>query len=289
MAKLYRIKNWADNYENNRTREMKNMSWVPLPINLHGSGYVALMSKKNGPAMFGTWCALLELAATCEIRGTFSRGRGIPHTISTISSQLRIPEKLIAATLELLESEEIDWVESIESDIYKENPAPLPQANCGETAVKLRDDCGETAVSGRKEGIEGISIDQQKLQMVPIRAKRDNSPNKDQQGWFEEFWNLYWRKTAKDAAIKAFHKKIKTLEDWNACKSRLMAESASMLKRDNEMRPHAATWLNREDFHDSATTSPTLPLGLEAYEPRCPKCRYTMDICSCRYNPYANG
>lgn len=153
--KLYRIKNWSANYENNRTREMKTMSWVPLPINLHGSGYVALMSKKNGPAMFGTWCALLELAATCEIRGTFSRGRGIPHTISTISSQLRIPEKLVAATLELLESEEIDWVESIESDVYKQNPAPLPQAHCGETAVKLRDDCGKTAVSGRKEGIEG--------------------------------------------------------------------------------------------------------------------------------------
>ena len=154
MAKLYRIKNWADHYENNRTREMKNMSWVPLPINLHGSGYVALMSKKNGPAIFGTWCALLELAATCEIRGTFSRGRGIPHTISTISSQLRISEKLVSLTLELLESEEIDWVESIESVDYKENPAPLPQAGRTLTAGKLRDDCGETAVYRKKERIE---------------------------------------------------------------------------------------------------------------------------------------
>ena len=106
----------------------------------------------------------------------------------------------------------------------------------------------------------------------------------EQAKWFESFWELYWRRTAKDAARQAFQKKIQTADDWEACKRLLLAEKPRMMQRDEEKRPHPATWLNREDFHDSRQPVATL---FEQAQSVCPTCRLSFDICSCRYNPYA--
>ena len=92
---LYRIKNWQDIYEVNRSRELKSVKWIPVPVNLSGDGYCQIMEQKNGPAIFGTFISLVELAAQCEPRGTLIRSSGEPHDFASIGRICRINSTLI--------------------------------------------------------------------------------------------------------------------------------------------------------------------------------------------------
>lgn len=69
------IRSWATAFENNRTRELKSLDWVPLPIRLDGDGYAELMDHQDGAAHFGVWIALIQVAARCDPRGTLVRLR----------------------------------------------------------------------------------------------------------------------------------------------------------------------------------------------------------------------
>ena len=107
---LYKIRNWNKNFENNRTRDMKNMSWVPIPNKLDGDGYLALIEHKDGAALFGAWVACIEVASKCDPRGTLVRDNGSPHSTKTLSRITRIPESTIGRMLELCSVDPM-WIE----------------------------------------------------------------------------------------------------------------------------------------------------------------------------------
>jgi len=70
------IKNWDKHFENNRTRDLKQMRWVPFPNSHDGDGYTELVEHKNGPAHLGCWVAIVQVASKCDTRGTLLRGGG---------------------------------------------------------------------------------------------------------------------------------------------------------------------------------------------------------------------
>jgi hypothetical protein len=139
--RVYRIRKWSEIYENNRTREMKLMQWLPLPIKLSGVGYSYLMTLKNGPAVFGCFIALLELAGRCEERGVLLRGAGIPHDVATMARAVRMQPALVAETLKICTSFDCLWME------YEEIGENSQQ--CGQTAGGVRADCGQSALQER--------------------------------------------------------------------------------------------------------------------------------------------
>ena len=118
----YRVKNWNEIYEINRTRELKKMSWIPIPIKLYGDGYTLIMSEEDGASIFGAWIAMLEVAAHCDPRGTLIRSAGIPHDAAGISRQCRIPEKTIKRMLDFC-FKFCKWLEIIEIESTCDNPA----------------------------------------------------------------------------------------------------------------------------------------------------------------------
>ena len=109
---LYRIRNWQDIYEVNRSRELKSVKWIPVPVNLSGDGYCQIMEQKNGPAIFGTFISLVELAAQCEPRGTLIRSSGEPHDFASIGRICRINSTLIEQTI-IFTSLNLKWIEII--------------------------------------------------------------------------------------------------------------------------------------------------------------------------------
>ena len=125
---LYRIKNWQDIYEVNRTRELKSVKWIPLPVKLSGDGYCMLMEdekgnrRKDGPAMFGTFISIVELAASCDPRGDLIRSYGQAHTFESIGRICRILPSLVEQTI-LFCVKITKWIEIIELD-----------TNCGDSA-----------------------------------------------------------------------------------------------------------------------------------------------------------
>jgi len=109
MAQVLRIHNWAKLYENNRTRELKVMGWVPIPNKLDGDGYTLIMSLEDGPSIYGTWIACVNLASRCDPRGTLLRSNGEPHTIGSIARITRINEKCVERMIQIT-SQELNWL-----------------------------------------------------------------------------------------------------------------------------------------------------------------------------------
>ena len=159
MATLYKIRNWESIYENNRTREMKLMQWLPLPIKLSGSGYSYMMTQKDGPAIFGCFVAMLELAGRCEPRGTLLRGAGIPHSPRTIAAVIRHPEKLVERTLLICTSEMCDWVvaEFIENSQENKQPAEIPQEGAGKVRYSRGQDITGQDITGHNRRGQDIA------------------------------------------------------------------------------------------------------------------------------------
>lgn len=127
MADLYRIRNWEENFENNRTRELKRMPWVPIPTDLSNDSYIELIEHKNGAAHFGVWIACVEVAANSHPRGTLTRNGGTPHDSFSLHRRTRIPQVLIEQALERLCSPPINWIECVACD----NPAGISQEGAG--------------------------------------------------------------------------------------------------------------------------------------------------------------
>lgn len=123
----YRIKDWDKNYENNRTRELKKMAWVPVPNRHDGDGYNALVDHPDGAAHLGAWVAILQIASKCEMRGTLLRDSATPHTAVTIARMSRLPKDIIASAIERLCSADIAWLEVVDTKTLEE----IPQEGAG--------------------------------------------------------------------------------------------------------------------------------------------------------------
>ena len=105
---MIEIVDWDKHYENNRTRELKRMAWVPMPNRHDGDGYTQLLDHLNGAAHFGAWCALVEVASRCDVRGTLLRDGAVPHDESSLARMTRIPAKIWEEALPRLLN--IGWI-----------------------------------------------------------------------------------------------------------------------------------------------------------------------------------
>lgn len=172
MPTLYAIRGWNKHYENNRTRELKAMTWVPIPIKFDGDGYTELIGHANGAGHYGVWIAVVAVAGRCDPRGTLLRDCARPHDAGTLSRITRMPETLIAEALDRLVS--IGW---IERKALQDND---PALACGVTAGT----CGESAAAphptdyGRegngREGMEGM--EGKPPQSLSSPARKRNRP-----------------------------------------------------------------------------------------------------------------
>lgn len=127
--RLYAIKNWVENFENNRTRELKRLDWVPVPNRLDNDGYTELIDHPNGAAHFGVWIACVEVASRCEPRGTLLRRSNFAHDFASLSRQTRMPVSILTEAFDRLIA--IGWIEvqelseSTDAEI-PHNPAVIP-------------------------------------------------------------------------------------------------------------------------------------------------------------------
>lgn len=127
---VYRIVDWDRHFENNRTRELKFLNYVPIPNKMDGDGYTELLDHEDGAAHFGAWCAILEIASRCVPRGLLIRhvgtipqggagecgaipqGGAMTHTCATLSRMSRIKRDVYEAVIPRLIS--LGWVDDID-------------------------------------------------------------------------------------------------------------------------------------------------------------------------------
>jgi hypothetical protein len=143
--RVYRIKDWSQHFENNRTKEMVNMRWVPVPNKHDGEGFCTIMSQPDGMVIYAAWHLILQVASKCGTRGTLLRDNGTPHTAQSIAVKTRCNDaQAIQRALDFCSSPQIGWIEAL-----VDNPAP----SCGNPAPS----CAEG------KGIEGKRREEKKV------------------------------------------------------------------------------------------------------------------------------
>jgi len=213
----YRIKDWEDYFENNRTRELKNMAWVPIPNKMDGDGYTQIFEHKQGVEIFAIWILCVEVASRCDPRGTLMRDAEKEHDFASLSRITRAPAKTFETALPFLA--QIGWLEQVTI-----NPA-------GECEI-IAPECGSTRVRVR-------------------RTEGNGTEGKEYTDDFIRFWEAYPNKVGKKKAFSAWKKAtdkpdietlIKVIDDHK--------ESDAWTKEHGAFIPHPATWLNAGRWDD---------------------------------------
>jgi len=127
MATILKIRDWDKYFENNRTRELKRLDWVPMPVKMDGDGYTELVDHPHGAAHFGAWCAIVEVAAKCEPRGTLLRDGQKPHDAASLARVTRLPVKVFDDVIPRLLV--IGWLES--QTLSDHQVTTIPQEDAG--------------------------------------------------------------------------------------------------------------------------------------------------------------
>lgn len=99
---FYRVREWQQRYEINRTREIKRLDWLPIPIDIGTDEYAELLDHPNGAAHFGIWTMIRLTAGRCDPRGSLLRDDGTPHTRESLARLCRITAVLCGEALDRL-------------------------------------------------------------------------------------------------------------------------------------------------------------------------------------------
>ena len=157
--KAYRIKDWDEIYENNRSRTVKELQWVAIPNRHDGEGFKLVMQHARASEIFTAFVLILQVASRCEFQG--KRGvlvrDGRPHDAASLALKTGGRSEWFELALEALSSPEIGWIEPFEVPDSQANArhcqppvSPLP-ASCQRPASQV------TKKEGRKEGDEKLT------------------------------------------------------------------------------------------------------------------------------------
>lgn len=162
---MIRIKNWEKLFENNRSREVKDLDYVALPNRHDGSKYAELMDHPEGPLHFAAWVLMVQIASRTRCgnpapkcrnfapyRGCLVRGDGSAHTTRSLYHATRCPEKyFLDAIPRLLQ---LGWIEEVENTPFSMLGAGLSQ----DTTGKLRGGAdlrgGEGSIKERSQSVD---------------------------------------------------------------------------------------------------------------------------------------
>jgi hypothetical protein len=172
---LYRIAKWETVFERAESRKLKQLNWVPIPVGFSSSGYQQMIDDfgDRAPAIYGAWCALVSLAASCTVRGTLGNGRGIPLKVSHIARMTMFPESVFVELIKWAASDNVRWLIEVkpdeiqakldENNLSGESPDDLPASqekgpntrhNITRQDTTTAAACGAAAAEGFFDGLD---------------------------------------------------------------------------------------------------------------------------------------
>ena len=221
---LYKIKDWEERYENNRSRKVKDLQWVPTPNRHDGDGFIFIMSLPDAAEVYAGWMLMLQVASRCHPRGTLVRANGTPHTAASLAAKTRGRAEWFEKALSALMDEEVSWLET------SEIPGKNGKAHHDVTTVAGGCHPSDSEVTKKERKKEG------KERKKPLR------------GW-EEIYDAYPRKVGKSEAEKAI-KKALAKKDHPELLEATQAFAQAVNGADKKFVPYPSTWFNRGSYDD---------------------------------------
>lgn len=135
----YRIVDWADTFENNRSRTVKVLRWCPIPNRFDGDKISELI-ERGGDGVYGAWCAFCLVCSRSAERGVALKKSGIPHTPKSLSRITGLSAESFTAMLRIACLPEVALLEAVETDHEEEDTDGLEEVQ--------REESGQLALVG---------------------------------------------------------------------------------------------------------------------------------------------
>ena len=223
MTPMYQIIGWDDNFEGAKSRTYKHKTTCQMPTK-HGLGYRRLIGMKDGAAMFGAWCVLIQVLSRhdkprqgyCTDTGRIDGKAYTPADLELLTGiQARIWKSLLqAATMQ-----DVGWLR-------------IPDGYRTDTTGPLNSD---------------LDLD---LDLDSCSGGGSGGGSGD----FERFWEAYPRKVGKKSALRSWQR-ANDRPDTETIISEisLQRNSQEWTKDGGAYIPHPATWINRGGWDDHVT------------------------------------
>ena len=184
---LYQIKDWDAHFENDRSRNRIQCSFVCVPNKQHGMGFCRIMAEPDGAAIYGIWHCIVGACSQQRKRNGWLTPDGDKAVsgwgVEDLALKFRRPEIEIARALEVLCSEKVGWI------INHQN-TPSHRAITAQSPP--------THLEGRKEGIEGRKevngrFAPPTLESVKLQASKIGMPDVETEKFFNYYTSNGWR------------------------------------------------------------------------------------------------
>lgn len=111
---VFQIKDWNSHFENDRSRQRANCSFVCVPNKQHGMGFCRIMAEPDGAAIYGIWHCIVGACSQQRSRNGWltSDGdmAGSAWGVGDLALKFRRPEKEVERALQVLCSEKVGWI-----------------------------------------------------------------------------------------------------------------------------------------------------------------------------------
>ncbi len=196
--KTYRINEWDKHFENNRTRVMDELRWVPVPNKHDGEGYKTIMAEPDGIIIYACWHLILQVASKCHPRGTLVRSDGTPHTARSIAIKTGCRSvDHVQRALDFCSTPEVGWITCICDENESERQANVTRTSgerqsSGDVLNGIEENRREEkhTVSPAGDGVCPFSFEQ----VQALGVKHGFTPDQ-----ITEFWNhqvrMNWTRT----------------------------------------------------------------------------------------------
>lgn len=132
---IYQVAEWGKRFEGAKSRTYENKTSCQMPTK-HGLGYRRIVRSQDGAAMFGAWCALIQvLSRHPKPRAGYCTHDGTPdgraYTAADMELLTDIPEAIFARLIEVASSPDVGWLIPIPRD--RKDTTGTPQGYYADT------------------------------------------------------------------------------------------------------------------------------------------------------------
>jgi hypothetical protein len=110
----YQVRDWDQNFENDRSRTRLECRFVCVPNKQHGMGFCRVMAEPDGAAIYGIWHCIVGACSQQKRRNGWltadGEKAGSPWGVEDLALKFRRLESEIARAIEVLCSKQVGWL-----------------------------------------------------------------------------------------------------------------------------------------------------------------------------------
>ena len=192
---VYQVVKWDKLFEGSKTRTYSNKSTCMMP-NKHNLGYRKLVNQRNGAAMFGAWCSMVQILSRHDAprMGYLThngRKDGPPLTPDDLEMLTFIKSQIFSDMISICAALDVGWLALIDSGV--------PRGYCGGDTVPPHSDSDSDSKA------------------VPASIPDELAAEAFLEAWQE--WIVFRKEIKKPLAETTKSKQLKKLSAWGVEKS----------------------------------------------------------------------